>query len=257
MVVVRCLLVISLKCSLTDKNLTKICLYFCWQRTRRNTTVDKISVRCFRSAHVRSELQNTLILVTLVNSRQYWVSQRHETPLGGRSWCRNSQSQYNHLDRATQMVITVAAVNLWLNRLAHSRGFVFLNEPAGHFIPRDDLCVFGCVCFGSQEKVKRACPEFIQASELRFPRRPPLPPPGSLPLPPYGFGRLLHKTEDGLCLQRSAIVWKEKRSSHSSRITVFLRVLCPWIVFNVNARRRKKKHKECSVTIKVVIFFSC
>lgn len=105
----------------------------------------------------------------------------------------------------------------------------------------------GCVCFGSQEKVKRACPEFIQASELRFPRQPPLSP------PPHSFGRLLHQTEDRLCLQRSAIVREEKKDEFTLQP-----VLCaPPCVVSLDGFQCKcqEKHKERSVAIKVLIFF--
>jgi len=49
-------------------------------------------------------------------------------------------------------------------------------------------------------------PEFIEAP------LPPLPPP-----PPSSFGRLLHQTEDRLCLQRSAKKNKKNKKSKKNK----------------------------------------
>lgn len=89
----------------------------------------------------------------------------------------------------------------------------------------------GCVCFGSQEKVNRACPEFIQASELRFSRQPP---PQALSA---AVSDCSGRKKDEFTLQP---------------------VLCaPPCVVSLDGFQCKcqEKHKERSVAIKVLIFF--
>lgn len=76
------------------------------------------------------------------------------------------------------------------------------------FLSCDDLYVFGCVCFGSQEKVRRACPEFIQAAELRFQRQP-------LP-PPHSFWGFFTKQRTGSVSSGQRLFGKEKKDQFAS-----------------------------------------
>lgn len=155
---------------------------------------------------------------------------------------------------ATQMVITEAAVNLWLNTQAHSRGFAFFKYTSSTFfliLSHAMIYIFGWVCFGRREKVRGARPELIQASELRCPRQAPLPP--TLPSLQLWVSSSPNRGRS-LSAARQWLFGRGKKDQS----TLQPEHCVPACVVSLDSFQckcqKRGKHKECSVTIKVVIF---
>lgn len=176
------------------------------------------------------------------------MSHLYETPLSGQSWCRETLWKYDHsahLDVTTQMVVSVAAVNLWLNRQAHSRGFVFQIHQQ-HILSHVMIYVGAFVLVArrrSKEPVRSSFrPQSADSQD------------GLLFLPPQLWEASSRKQRTGSVWQRSAIVWEEEKDQFTQQPDR----CAPLCVVSLDSFQRKcqrkKEHKECSVTIKVVIF---